>query len=286
MTNVILNSIVDSHQHFWRLDRGDYDWLNADITALYRDYLPNDLMSEPIKLKVPETVVIQAAATNQETDFLLGLANKHEFIRGVVGWLDMTDYPANIDRLTQLAKNPKLKGIRPMLQEIADPDWILNPLFQPVFEKLIELDLSFDALINTAHLESILRIAKQYPLLRIVINHCAKPDIANHSFKNWARKLAYFQDKKNVFIKVSGLTTEASQNQQSTNSYRRYFQHVYKTFGAHRMMWGSDWPVVNLNSDYQKWLHISTMLSEHMTESELNAFFIKTASSFYKFNQS
>lgn len=280
------SSIVDSHQHFWQLNRGDYTWLTPQLAPIYRDFLPANYLDSANPCNIRKTVLVQAAATNDETDFMLQLSEQHDFISGVVGWLDM-EAPTSVlcARLEQLGTHSTFKGIRPMLQDIQDVDWILNPAFKPIFDKLIELNLCFDALVFTQHLDNILLLADRYPNLKIVIDHCAKPDIATGKFELWARKLRAFKDKTNVLIKVSGLTTEAKQGQDQPSDFQPYFDLVYQTFSASRMMWGSDWPVVNLSSTFEQWYQLSQALIEGWQKHEVDDFFANTACRFYNLNQ-
>ncbi|MGJ8678835.1 amidohydrolase family protein [Paraglaciecola sp.] len=276
-------SIIDSHHHLWRLERADYSWLTPGLSALYKDFTANDYHQVIESKRVISSVLVQAADTDAETDFLIEQANSNEFISGVVGWVDLSA-PVELvwPRLMELVAHPKFKGIRPMLQDIEDPEWILNPEFKPVLESLIALDLTFDALVRTDHLAAIFTIATQYPRLKIVIDHCAKPDIANGEFKAWAAQITQFADLKNVYIKVSGLTLEANLEQQKSEYFKPYFDQVYQTFGSQRMMWGSDWPVLNIQSDYISWLELSQEFASEWPEDEKQAFWSGTANQFYQ----
>ncbi|MDO6695312.1 amidohydrolase family protein [Aliiglaciecola sp. 3_MG-2023] len=273
--------IVDSHFHIWQLKRGDYHWLTPEITTLYQDFSPQDyhLQSQPIT--VYKAVVIQAAETDAETDYLLS-KSEVEGISAVVGWIDFeSDIDNVLKRLAFLATHPAFKGVRPMLQDMDDVNWILNPDFQPIFEHLTKHNLRFDALVRIGHLSAINKLAVQYPNLKIVIDHCAKPNIAECEFVEWALAISSFATLKNIFIKVSGLTLEANAEQQSVSDFKPYFNHVYQVFGANRMMWGSDWPVLNLQSNYADWLHISQKLVEPLSLIEQQRFWSGTATEFY-----
>lgn len=273
---------IDSHQHFWQLSRGDYGWLTPELTALYKDYLPSDFLHVSKGLNVSNTVLVQAAATNEETDFMLQLADNNEFILGVVGWIDFAAKTEDVcQRLETLAANPKFKGVRPMLQDIDDTDWILSPAFAPIFEQLSKLNLTFDALVFTKHLANIETIANTYPELKIVIDHCAKPNIAQGELALWGDAIEQFTEMGNVYIKVSGLPTEASKEQQASIDFEPYFDHVYQVFGASRMMWGSDWPVVNINSDYVSWLTVCKQLTANWTSKDKQELYQSTAIHFY-----
>ncbi len=166
---------VDAHHHVWRIARGDYGWLTADL-PIHRDFMLDDL--RPLLGDVTATVLVQAAATQAETAFMLEVAqNSAGLVRGVVGWADFADREAPA-RIAALAREPLLKGLRPMLQDIADTDWLLCAEALPAIAALIEAELCFDALIQPRHLRMLLRLCARHPSLRLVIDHCAKPAIA------------------------------------------------------------------------------------------------------------
>lgn len=279
---ITIENIIDSHQHFWKMSRGDYEWLTPALSKLYRDFLPSDYLEASSELGICKTVLVQAAATEEETEFLLQLSEENDFIAGVVGWIDLeTDPVAACGRLDFFSRFSSFKGIRPMLQDIDDVDWILNPQFAPIFKRLNELGLTFDALIFPEHLENIFFLATHYPNLKIVIDHCAKPNIANQKYDIWAKRIEMFENTKNVYIKVSGLPTEASAAQQEPEHFQRYVNHAYKVFGTKRMMWGSDWPVVNTKSNFSRWLQLTIELLEGRSQSEIDDLFFHSANNFY-----
>jgi len=272
---------VDSHQHFWQLSRGDYNWLTSDFTCLYKDHLP-ELLAPALELYgITSTIVVQAADSIDETYFLLELAKKTDFIAGVVGWVD---FQANdvISHLASLSKNPYFKGIRPMLQDIDDPDWILNDDFAAIFDFLANNSLTFDALILDIHLEQITSIAKRYPQLNIVVNHLAKPDLTKPMSTKWQHQLTCLAELENVSIKFSGLMTQAATDCVDVAIYRQYFQLIYQLFGPKRILWGSDWPVVNMNGSYALWHDISQALINELPKAEQQLIWSENARNFYK----
>lgn len=280
-------SLIDSHHHIWQLENGYYSWLTPEINVLYRDFTLNDYKQVVAGSCDPATrfnsVLVQASATDAETDYLLAQAAKNPLIAGVVGWVDFDGNSQQVNqRLSALSANNTFKGVRPMLQDIEDVNWILKPNFAAIFEQLIQLNLSFDALCRVEHLPNILTLATQYPDLPIVIDHCAKPQISEGEFEMWTRAISAFKDVSNVYVKVSGLTLEASLEQQDYENFVPYFNVVHQTFGAKRMMWGSDWPVVNINSHYSAWLALSMELVEQWKESDKAHFWSGTATAFYK----
>ncbi len=246
---------IDSHQHFWRLARGDYGWLAGQPATINRDFEPEHLRPLLAAADIQLTVVVQAAPSVAETEYLLSLAEATDFIAGVVGWVDLAA-PDCAATLRRLATNPYLVGIRPMIQDIADPEWMLKPTLDAAFQQLIELRLCFDALILPVHLPHLLTLLQRYPPLRTVIDHAAKPDIAGNGFEPWASDMAAIARQTDAYCKLSGLLTEAG-DKAGFAELQPYMQHLLDHFGPARLLWGSDWPVLNLASSYAGWLAIA-----------------------------
>ncbi|MGS2722639.1 amidohydrolase family protein [Porticoccus sp. GXU_MW_L64] len=277
--------IVDSHQHFWKIARGDYRWLTADLGPLYRDFLPVNLSDCLADAGIEKTVLVQAADSEAETRYMLELAAQNDFIAGVVGWVDMAASNA-AQRIGELAKNPYLKGFRPMIQDIADDNWMLQPELDNAFNAIQNNGLSFDALVLPRHLPNLLTLLQRYPGLNTVVDHAAKPDIASGdpehlSIKQWRDDIAAIAEQTTAMCKVSGLVTEAGERT-GQKDIQPYFDHLYNCFGANRLMWGSDWPVVNLSMDYGQWRSLSLALIEHLTDTEKQQLLGGSAESFYR----
>lgn len=248
--------IIDAHQHFWSLARGDYDWLTPDLATLYSDFLPADLAPLLSDNRIDGTVAVQAAATIAETEYLLALADANPWIRGVVGWVDFEAYDA-VAQIERLARHHRLVGLRPMLQDIARNDWILDTARVAPLAAMIDAGLVFDALIRSAHLASIDTLAARYPLLTIVIDHAAKPMIGDPTrFDHWRAGIAALGRHANVHCKLSGLMTEAPPNADRA-MLQPYVDALIASFGPRRLLWGSDWPVVLMAGDYARWLAIT-----------------------------
>ena len=256
---------IDAHQHFWSLGRGDYDWLTPELSILYRDFKPNDLAPLLDQHQIEGTVLVQASPTLAETNYLLSLANKHDFIKGVVGWVDFESFDV-IQTINELAKDPKIVGLRPMIQDIEDVDWMLNAEFTPVFNAIKNNNLVFDALTKPIHLPNLRRLLLRHPKLRAVIDHGSKPVIAAREFEPWAVEMALIAKTSKACVKLSGLVTEAKENW-SIDDLKPYVDHLFTYFGADRIIWGSDWPVCNLASDYTQWCETTEeILNELSTE--------------------
>ena len=243
--------MIDAHFHIWQLSRADYGWLTPAQGVIFRDVALDDWRAVSSPCGVIGGVLVQAAPTEAETHFLLRQADAADDVLGVVGWTDLSaiDAPA---RIQALARNPKLKALRPMLQDIADPDWVLQPALDAAFDAMLACDLAFDALVKPRHLARIVRLARRYPSLRIVVDHGAKPDIAQGQWQDWADGMSQLAQCENVCCKLSGLWTEAGPGADATLT-QRYGQHILDRFGARRVMWGSDWPVLERAGTYARW---------------------------------
>lgn len=248
---------VDSHQHFWRLERGDYGWLTPQAGPIYRDYLPADLAPQLARAGIDSTVLVQAAPTIAETLYLLELATENEFIAGVVGWVDF-ESPVAAESIATLAADSKLVGLRPMVQDIPDVAWMLKPELAPAIEAMIDHDLVFDALVLPKHLPVLLDFAELYPELRLVVDHGAKPQIRGGDIAEWRHDIQAVARGTNAVCKISGLVTEAGSA--SPAQLAPPVDHLLEVFGPDRLMWGSDWPVCELVCSYEEWYQASEML--------------------------
>jgi L-fuconolactonase len=275
-----LSGRVDAHQHFWRPARGDYGWLTPDLTPLYRDFSPADLLPLMRAAGIDTTVLVQAAPTLAETEYLLDLARDHDFIGGVVGWVDLTaaDAPATLERL---ARSRAFKGVRPMLQDLSDPAWISRAPTDAAVHALSRLGLRFDALVRSVHLPHLLAFAQRHPALPIVIDHAAKPDLARGEYEAWRAPLARLAALPQVWCKLSGLVTEAGAGW-STDTLRRHVDAVLELFGPQRVIWGSDWPVVTLAASYGEWVAATDRLVASLSDSQRAAVLGDNARRFYR----
>ncbi len=247
---------IDAHQHYWRLVRGDYGWLTPALSAIYSDFGPADLAPHLEAYGIRRTVLVQAAPTEAETRYLLNLATTTASIAGVVGWVDMeaADAPASIEAIANM---PKLVGLRPMIHDIVDPGWMLSPHLGPAFAAIIRAGLVFDALIRPVHLQPLLTLVGRHPDLPVVIDHGAKPAIARWSpgdddFADWAEKMRRLGRGSAVACKTSGLVTEAAPDWK-TDDLAAYLDVLLDAFSPDRLLFGSDWPVVDLAGGYARW---------------------------------
>jgi L-fuconolactonase len=247
---------VDAHQHYWRIARGDYGWLTPALRPIYRDFGPEDLRPHLERAGITRTVLVQAAPTEAETRHLLDVAGQTPGVAAVVGWVDLAA-PDAPGRLAALAGDARLRGIRPMIHDIADDDWMLGDALAPALRALPELGLTFDALVRPRHLGRLRRLLERHPRLRVVIDHGAKPDIAGWGadrtrYAAWAEAMAGLARDTGARCKLSGLITEAAPGWRAAD-LRPYVDHLLACFGPERLMWGSDWPVVILGGGYDAW---------------------------------
>ena len=248
--------MIDAHHHLWKLSRADYGWIgsgcNPALASIEHDYLFEDYRSLAAANGVTGSIVVQAAPTVNETRWLLEQAHASGgLIKGVVGWIDMAAADAP-DVLHGLAKDPLLRGVRPMLQDIADVEWVLQPNIVPALRAVIELDLTFDLLVKPPHLKAALALLTRHPELRAVVDHGAKPDIANGMWQPWADDMRRIARETSAYCKLSGLVTEARPGWKP-GDLAHYAGHLIECFGPERVIWGSDWPVMLLNAGYPGW---------------------------------
>ncbi|WP_321964047.1 amidohydrolase family protein [Paraburkholderia sp. J7] len=274
---------IDAHQHYWDPARGDYGWLTPSMTTLYRAFGPADLAPLRASCGVSRTVVVQAAPTVEETRWLLDLARNEPSIAGVVGWVPLDD-PHVGTLIAELAREPKLCGVRPMLQDLPDDDWIATADTARGVEALIAHDLAFDALVFTRHAQALATFLARHPDLRVVIDHGAKPPIAAGAasgFAAWSQAITRFAQFPQVHCKLSGLATEAAPGWDNA-TLAPWVAHLFASFGPQRLMWGSDWPVLNLNGDYERWHACAQQLTKTFSADERAAVFGSNAAAFYR----
>jgi L-fuconolactonase len=272
---------IDAHQHYWNPARGDYAWMPEGDPVLDRAYGPADLAPALAAHGITHTVLVQAAATVEETEYMLGLADATPHVAAVVGWIDF-EKPSDLAHLKRLANHPKFAGVRPMIQDIPDDDWMLRDDVQWAFRAVCDLGLTFDALGFPRHLGNFRTILTRYPALRFVVDHCMKPQIRTHSeasFRHWADGISRLADR-GAFCKFSALVTEADPGW-SVDDLRPYAKHVFAAFGAERVMWGSDWPVVRLRCEYAGWRAAAEQLTAGLTEAQKARIYGGTAREFY-----
>jgi L-fuconolactonase len=273
---------IDSHQHYWKVDRGDYHWMTPAVPVLYRDYLPPDLQPCLVKHNIQKTIVVQAAQTTEETDFLLALAAEDDSIAGVVGWLDLDDpdFPAQFERYRN---KPKFIGLRPMLHDIADDRWILRPNVISALKVIVSEDFPFEFLTFPRHLPFVLEVLESVPGLRAVIDHISKPEIRSGKLDPWRSLMSRLAGHPKLFCKLSGMITEADHQHWTSDDLRPYVDHVISCFGFDRVMFGSDWPVCLCAGSYDQVIGaVREILASRLSEDAEAQLFGGNAMRFYK----
>jgi L-fuconolactonase len=273
---------IDAHQHYWKIDRGDYGWITPELPVLYRDYLPDDLRPHLQKHSLDQTIVVQAAPTLEETDYLLSLSEEEDSIGGVVGWLDLNDpdYRKHYERFSQ---HPKFVGFRVMIQEMPDASQVLKPHFVEALQYFAEKNVPIDLLVVSRQLASVVRLLELVPSLRGVIDHIAKPQIADGVLEPWRSQMAEIAKHPNIYCKMSGMVTEADHKHWRMNDFHAYIGHTLEMFGPGRVMFGSDWPVCLLAAEYDDVVDVlEQTLPESWPESDKARLFGLNAKEFYK----
>ncbi|WP_341892205.1 amidohydrolase family protein [Variovorax sp. YR752] len=278
---------IDAHQHFWRLADRQGQWPPPALAPLYRDFAPADLLPSLQRCRIAGTVLVQSLPSLGDTEFMLELAQRHDFILGVVGWVDLKSAGAPL-YIAHLAQYRKFKGLRPMLQDLGDDRWIDDPALDLAVQCMVDHGLSFDALVLQRHLPALRCFARRHPDLPIVVDHAAKPAIARGALRTWQREIAALARLPNVHCKLSGLLTEGGPGCDQAR-LRPCVEHVFDSFGSSRLMWGSDWPVLRLATDYDEWFAMAHSLCTSQPgvgDAELDAVFGGNAHRFYRLDHS
>lgn len=253
---------IDSHHHFWSYDPVEYGWIDDAMRVIRCDFLPSDLRAEIAATGVAGVVSVQARQSLVETDWLLNFAQQHDFIRGVVGWVELCS-PRVVADLERFAANPKLKSVRHVVQGEPDDNFILRDDFNRGIRELRRFKLAYDILIFERHLPQTIRFVDAHPDQVFVLDHLAKPRIKANEFEPWNRNLRELARRPNVYCKASGMATEAEYGSWTEPQLRRYFDAALEAFGPRRLMFGSDWPVCLVACDYGRWHRlVSKWISE------------------------
>ncbi|MBB6005715.1 amidohydrolase [Arcicella rosea] len=246
---------IDSHQHFWQYDAQRHDWISEEMKVIQRDFLPNDLAPILAKNNISGCVAVQADQTLAETDFLIDLANKNDFIKAVVGWVDLRADDVD-DTLEQYAEHKIVKGFRHIVQGEADTEFMLRPKFKAGISALGAFDFTYDILIYHFQLEQAIQLAKLFPNQKFVLDHIAKPDIKSGEYAAWQTNIKKLALHQNVYCKLSGMVTEGEWKDWKVSDFKIYLDTVVKAFGTERIMYGSDWPVCLVAAQYEEQLGI------------------------------
>lgn len=275
--------LIDSHQHFWQLGRFDYPWMSSDLGVLYRDYLPDDLSPILAANGVEKTVLVQASNSIEESRWLLDLAREHEFIAGVVGWVDLTS-PDVTAQLPELTGHPKFKGVRHLVESEPADDWLIQPAVLSGLRELARHGLSYDLLVHTRHLKYVPEVVESCPELDFVIDHMAKPPVAKNEINEWSQALKPIAAYANVHCKLSGLVTEANWSSWQAEHLRPFVDIALELFRPERLIFGSDYPVCLLAASYDRVLDAFHEILKNLGDAEREQIFSTNAARLYRLN--
>jgi len=267
---------IDSHHHFWRYDPVQYDWIDESMSAIRRDFLPEDLRSAISQAGIDGVISVQAHQALEETSWLLDLASKHAFIHGVVGWVPLAS-PDVKSVLESLAIERKLVGVRHVVQGEPDENFILRDDFNAGISALLKFGLRYDILIFERHLPQTIQFVDRHPNQIFILDHIAKPKIKSVELDPWRRNIAELARRDNVYCKISGMVTEADPRNWTVEQLRPYFDTVLGAFGPDRLMFGSDWPVCLVGVEYARWAEIVRKWTEPLQPSSRERIFGGTA---------
>lgn len=271
---------IDSHHHFWRYRADEFGWIDDSMDCIRRDFLPDDLEACLRETGMDGVLTVQARQTLEETRWLLDLAEKHDFIKGVVGWIPLTATDLG-GILEELGRSDKLRAVREICQG-QPPGFMLRSEFLAGIELLAGFGLVYDILIQERQLEETIRLVDHFPGQTFVLDHAAKPRIRDAVISDWARNMDALSRRTNVFCKISGLVTEADREGWTTAHLRPYFEVLLETFGPDRLMFGSDWPVCLAACGYGRWHATVEQLATSLSPDETADIFGNTALRAYR----
>ena len=272
---------IDSHQHFWSYNPAEYGWINDQMKVLRRDFLPADLKPELQQNGFQGSIAVQARQSLTETQWLLDLAAQNPFIKGVVGWIDLCA-PDVEQQISQFVKDPRFVGVRHIIQDEPDEAFMLRAEFINGLHYLQKYDLTYDLLIFPKHLSNALKLVVQFPALRFVIDHLAKPFIKKQIISPWREGLIELAHHPNTWCKISGMVTEADWQNWKYDDFVPYLDTVLETFGPERVLIGSDWPVCTLAGSHHKVISIVLRFIEKFTAVQQAAILGQNAEHVYK----
>lgn len=271
---------IDAHQHFWQFEPVRDSWINDEMKVIQRDFLPVDLHPLLQEFDFEGCVVVQSDQSELENEFHLLNAEQFDFIKGIVGWVDLQ--AANIsERLAFYSSFKKMKGFRHVLQGEADRALMLKPAFMNGISQLEKFGFTYDILIFPDQLVHVEKFVQHFPNQKFVIDHIAKPNIKTGEITEWSNHMRAIAAHKNVYCKISGMVTEANWNDWKIDNFAPYLDVIVQAFGTDRIMFGSDWPVCLVAASYEQVIQIVTEYFANYTQQERDQFFGLNAIQFY-----
>lgn len=274
---------IDSHQHFWKYDPQKHSWIGDHMSVLRRDFLPDELKDLIKNEGMNGTIAVQADQSEQENEFLLKLAEDHDFIKGIVGWVDLKSDELR-SRLQYYKSFPKIKGFRHVVQD--EPSgFLLDPKFVEGVRTLHDFGYSYDILIFHHQLAETVQFVQLLPEMKLVIDHCAKPDIINQEFDQWFYHMSQLAAYKHINVKLSGLVTEAKWDSWQPFDIEHYISAIVELFGPDRVMIGTDWPVCTLAASYAKVIDLVKNVCQDFPISAIEKIMGRNAADFYNITE-
>jgi L-fuconolactonase len=271
---------IDAHHHFWKYSAAQYEWIDDAMSAIRRDFLPSDLAKEIREVGIEGAISVQARQTLQETRWLLAIAAQNDFIKGVIGWVPLTD-PSVRDELDLLRGDPRLRAVRQVVQ--GEPDgYLLRRDFNAGVSVLQEIGLTYDLLIQERQLPEATRFVDQHPQQVFVLDHLAKPPLRENRLEPWRQNLRELARRENVYCKVSGLVTEADLEAWTEAQLQPYLETALEAFGPARLMFGTDWPVCLVACSYRRWYDVICRFAASLWPEEKTSLFGRTAARAYR----
>jgi len=281
--NALHMGAIDAHQHFWKYDPVNYGWINEDMSVIKKDFLPNDLKPLLEKNGFDGCVLVQSEQTKEHTDFLLHLASENDFIKGVVGWIDLQAEDIT-EQLVKYQPFRKLKGFRHILQDEENRKLMLKPQFKRGIEALGVFNYTYDILVFRDQVSFISELVSSFPDVAFVLDHLGKPDIRKKEIGDWEKDIRAVAQFENLYCKVSGMVTENDWKNWKQDDFKPYIDILLDTFGIERLMFGSDWPVCLLAASYDETLAVVKEYFSSFSKDEQEMFFGGNAERFYNLN--
>ena len=272
--------IIDTHHHLWNYNPVEFDWIDDEMAAIRKSFLPADLQATLANTGVEGVVTVQARQSLEETNWLLKLASENDFIKGVVGWVSLADESIQ-QILEEYKSSPWLKGVRHVVQGEPDPEFILGKDFNKGISLLKNYNLVYDILIFEHQLANTIRFVDQHPEQQFVVDHIAKPKIKKNELEPWAKNIKELAKRENVSCKISGMVTEADYKLWTEEQLNPYFETILEAFGPSRLLFGSDWPVCLVATNYSNWLELVKKTISNFSKEEQDFILYKNAQRIY-----
>jgi len=272
---------IDAHQHFWHYQPDTHGWISDEMSVLRKDYMPEELKTALADFSFDGSVVVQANETYAENDFLLDIAQKHNYIKGIVGWIDLLDPQAEI-KMIALKSTPSIVGFRTIMQGSPDEKYLGNKLFFENVKRLAAFDYTFDILVHNNQLDTLIRLTDKLPDNRFILDHLGKPAIKNKEYKEWKTEIKILAANPNMYCKLSGMTTEADLKNWTYNDLYPYMEIAAEYFGLDRICFGSDWPVCLAAGSFATTYSVVDQFCAQLKQEEKDKIFGQNTKDFYK----